>query len=108
MWDLLRTTVFVPMVLCVFDDVLMTFGVGGLHLQPERHHLAPWWLPWLILERFGWSFGRHLGSLGDYMEPYLSLGCPLLGVFLVQFIVDIVSVVDSCQNCLKIVCPRTA
>ena len=66
---------------CIGMAFLMTFGVGRLLLQPERHHLAPWWLPRSILERFGRSFSRHLGSLGDYMEPCLSFGCPLLGPF---------------------------
>ena len=65
----------------VFAECFANFGVKGLHLRPEGHHLAPWGLPRSILERFGGSFSRHLGSLGDYMEPCLSLGCPLLGSF---------------------------
>ena len=53
-----------------------------------------------IWEAFG-VLGRLYGAIS---EPWM----PSIGVFLVQFIVDIVSVANSCQKCLKIVCPRTA
>ena len=56
---------------------------------------------WVVIwEAFG-VLGRLYGAIS---EPWM----PSIGVFLVQFIVDIVSVANSCQNCLEIVCPRPA
>ena len=53
----------------------MIFGVGGLHLQPERHHLARGGAPkvdfgaiWeVILEPFG-VLGRPYGAV---LEPWM-------------------------------------
>ena len=49
----------------VFVEYFANFGVKGLHLRPEGHHLAPWGLPGSILERFGGSSRSHWGSWGD-------------------------------------------
>ena len=66
----------------VFVEYFVNFGVKGLHLRPEGHHLAPRGLPGSILERFGVSFLSHWGSWGDPVGPYWSLGWCLLGSFL--------------------------
>ena len=107
-WDFLRTIVFVPMVslcfLLIFDDFWCREATSAAWEAPLGTLVAPmvdFGAIWVVIwEAFGVN-GRLYEAIS---EPWM----PSIGVFLVQFILDIVSVANSCQNCLEIVRPRPA
>ena len=47
-----------------FVKFSMIFGVGGLHLQPEGHQLAPWGAPGVDFGAIWDVISEPLGVLG--------------------------------------------